>query len=103
MKSLFESITFGPMTIFLIVLFFALLNVGLFLIAEKHGAVKFYELHRRKWMPNKCEFCVFFWMSLIELFVTALTNHSADMLTFMFALPLAICAAVISRFFLRGS
>lgn len=45
----------------------ALFNTGLYFIAIKIGLIKWYTFYHRAWMPELCEFCLFFWMAFIEL------------------------------------
>jgi hypothetical protein len=48
------------------VLFFSLINVAFHILANKWGVVNWYQLNRRRWMPDRCNFCFFFWLALIE-------------------------------------
>lgn len=95
--------SFGPMTMAIITLIFGLLNTGLFIIADKWGVIRYYELHRQKWMPDKCEFCLFFWMALTELLIWSFTFRSMcfDFGAVLINIGFGIVAAVVSRFFLK--
>lgn len=94
---------FGPMSIFLLTAFFALFNTGIFFVADKHGLIEKYEVHRRPWMPKKCEFCAFFWASALELctWYACFRSGKFEFTAFCMMFAFAICAAVISVFFAR--
>jgi hypothetical protein len=83
---------------FIWILFFALYNAGLYLVATKVGLIEFYDYHRKRWMPERCEFCLFFWMSVLEEtyhFVLKLSHFYLFDLCIIFAF--AVATATLSR------
>lgn len=81
-----------------IVFFFSLLNTGLYLCFDKWKWIDYYEAYKPKWMP--CPgFCVFFWAALIELGITLFTYPPFDVVNILFIFSLALCSAVLSRYF----
>ena len=45
----------------------AAFNVAILIILIKWNIVSLYQLYRPKFLPNKCNFCWFFWCSIGEL------------------------------------
>ena len=39
-----------------------LISATLILVLRKYNFLDFYELNKKKWMPNRCEFCLSFWI-----------------------------------------
>ena len=35
------------------------------LLAAKWNFLEWYDIHRAKWMPIRCEFCISFWMAVL--------------------------------------
>lgn len=88
-------------------IFVSAIITSLFCVAERTGVIEFYEIHRRKWMPKKCEFCLFFWMHLAswsfivqkyEFLKIIIFNPRLDEVLFLFLTGLA--GAVYSRYLL---
>lgn len=100
MRQNFNSIT--ELTIFFVTLFFSVFNTGIFLALDKMNVVDWYETYRKRWMPKHCEFCAFFWVSLIELITWYFVKFTFDWYSFLMVPMLAICAAVISRYFVKA-
>jgi hypothetical protein len=67
---------------------FALLNVAILVLSAKWGIVEAYQLYRPKWLPSSCNFCLFFWLSLVEYL--ALVHMGFEAIVF------ALCGAVLS-------
>lgn len=95
METYFHDIT--RLYPFLILL--ALVNVGLHTIAAKFKIIDAYAYYRQRWMPDVCEFCLFFWMAFIELWVIN-NDYNNFILTLGFNFGMAVAMAVISRKFL---
>lgn len=79
----------------------ALFNTGLLILASKWGISEYYQLHRRRWMPEYCEFCTFFWMAAVEVSIAAtLMKYPYTLQGVCFVFFTALVMAVISRKFL---
>lgn len=50
---------------FIQIIYTALLLLALWLLAHKWGLVDYYQLHRPRWMPKSCNFCLFFWLAVL--------------------------------------
>lgn len=44
---------------------FGLVAAFLITLAKKWGLLMFYDIHRFKWMPERCEWCLGFWISVL--------------------------------------
>lgn len=91
----------NPMTLFILVVFAALFNTGVIIVLDKWGVADYYTAKRKKWMPDRCEFCFCFWLSMVELVVFYFkTNPVFDLWSFCMVFIFALCSAVLSRFVL---
>jgi len=92
-------------TVFIAVVFFALLNCAGNYLFHKWDLHTWYGLRRKKWMPShECDFCILFWASFVELLACygwsiwrKVLSFDAPQVAFIFAL--ALCCSVLSRFF----
>lgn len=79
-----------------LLIFVALVNTGLVLIAYKWKIIDIYEqfghwfVYKYKWKLPKCNFCLFFWMGFFEYICFETFSFET-----LFLYPL--CSAVISR------
>jgi len=78
----------------------SMLNPGLFLIAIKFGIIEWYEIYKKRWMPKKCEFCLFFWMTVLESSIYFSIFWHWGLLIIPVVFVFSLCSAVISRWFL---
>jgi hypothetical protein len=94
--------------IFIMILFSAFIT-SLYYVAMKYGIIDWYELNRLDWMPEKCEFCLFFWLNLIlwtfadqhyEFLQIQIFNPDLDKILFLFIS--ALCGAVYSKYLMRS-
>ena len=49
-----------------IILIFSFANCALIECFRKWKIIEKYDFNRKIWMPEFCEFCIFFWIGLIE-------------------------------------
>jgi len=92
--------------LFLIILFLSAFNTGMFFLAEKWGLLQ----KAREKAPFKflyqllmCEFCTFFWASMIELHILYISRCDVQFFFILSIIPVSICCAVFSKFFLRSN
>jgi hypothetical protein len=47
------------------------------ILLNKWGTLNWYDMHKKRWMPRRCEFCLGFWLCVIEacIFFTVLFSH----------------------------
>ncbi len=64
------NLIFHIVTIVLIVytaILIGAINASIFHIFNKYELFEMYEIYRRRWMPKRCEFCLAFWIGVIEI------------------------------------
>lgn len=61
------------------------LSFFILILLNKWDILNWYDMYRKKWMPRRCEFCLGFWLCVINaiLFFTILFNHD---LAYIYAL-----------------
>jgi hypothetical protein len=77
---------------------------GLVAILNKIGVLDWYEIHKKKYMPERCDFCLGFWFSVFICFIYAIafgwhTVGQSDINYAVFAaiIPAFIVAKFISK------
>lgn len=57
-------------------LIFGAISATLMNCFDKWRWLEYYEVYRRGWMPKRCDFCLGFWLSLLQALVySLLTVH----------------------------
>lgn len=70
------------------------LSFFILILLNKWSVLNWYDMHRKRWMPRRCEFCLGFWLCVMMAFpfFTLLFNHD---LNYIYALS-PIIGSVIS-------
>lgn len=71
---------------------FGLLSCFAIMLAHKWGWIEWYEVHRKLWMPLRCEFCLSFWLCLFFFEGYAIFTQSWQLIHLL-SIP---CGTVIS-------
>jgi len=75
--------------------FVSLLSVAIHILAIKWGLVDWYNYNRQRWMPAACNFCLYFWLGLMQLAVLNFTTY-LGLVWPPTAIFYALCTAVLS-------
>lgn len=73
-----------------LLIFIACINASILHVLSKYNALNWYELHRKLWMPERCEFCICFWLSVLQmacLLIWANAGPASDLVLICFAAP----------------
>lgn len=57
--------------------------------AEKWGLITYYENHRKKWMPEYCQWCFSFWLCLISSVIIHI-SLDASILVSLLLIPASV-------------
>lgn len=74
-----------------------LLSSFVLLLAAKWGLLEKYDIYRAKWMPQRCEFCTSFWLSVCMMSTYIYLNEFN--IWYLFVPPMA---ATINFLILKG-
>lgn len=80
----------------------ALANNSILMSFYKWRLMERYDLHKRRWMPEWCDFCFFFWAGMIEEILLRSDlplGFSWFALNFIFALAEAFIANLINQYY----
>lgn len=85
-----------------ILVLLSLFNVAILILATKWGLVTWYQLHRPKFLPQSCNFCLFFWLAFLQMMLMHFDCirgkfHVYDCIITPFAY--ALMCSVLSLFF----
>jgi hypothetical protein len=70
-------------------------EVFFLILMIKWGIVKYYQLYRLSWMPQRCNFCMFFWLSIIYIITQAIIEKHAVKIDLLMGFDV-ICLCIMS-------
>lgn len=92
--------------LFFIIIFFSALNTAIYYMAQKWGWIDYLKIKTKiKMLFNllSCEFCIFFWLAMIELNTLYFIHCHVQYFVVMMIIPFSLCCSVFSKFFLRSN
>lgn len=101
--------------LFILMVVISGINTAIFYILQKYNTIDSLkeDVNSSKYATTKilqlffgllsCEFCMFFWMAIVELFYLYITRCDFHVFGLIMIVPFSLFCAALSKFFLRSN